>query len=129
MNVLNDTSTRDGEQLCQIILKSIHNCRSLEVMIQTNSDGRTNACMHIHQTDIVTTMSCSPQSGLQKVSTKVSLPSLQDDLGQYFLPFVSFQHIKGTYYLMIYLVVKTECRMSKARGFLTFRSNQYSQRI
>ena len=35
MNVANGTSTHDGEELCQIILKSIHNCR--------RKDGPTHA--------------------------------------------------------------------------------------
>ena len=52
MNVSNGTWTRDGEQFCQIILKSIHNCRSY---------GRTDTCTHTHRTLIVTTMSHKAQ--------------------------------------------------------------------
>ena len=58
-HVSNCTAIRLGEQLCQIILKSMHKCR---IMAQTNLDGCTHArrthhaCMHIHWTDIVTTM-------------------------------------------------------------------------
>ena len=35
-NVLNSTSARDGELFCQVILKSIYNCRSY------GPDGRTH---------------------------------------------------------------------------------------
>ena len=69
MNVWNGTSTHDGEQLCQIILKSINNCRSYGLDKFRWTEGRTHlltlACMHVrtHQTVIVTTMSRSPQRG------------------------------------------------------------------
>ena len=43
-NVSNGTSSRDGEQLCQIILKSIHNCRSYGLRDFERTDGR----MHTH---------------------------------------------------------------------------------
>ena len=41
-------------------------------MVWTNSDGHTHtdACTYIHQTVIVTTMSCSPQAGS---TTKINL--------------------------------------------------------
>ena len=48
-NVSNGTSTHDGEQSCQIILKSIHNCRSYGL----DKFGRMHGCMHIHQTVIL----------------------------------------------------------------------------
>ena len=38
------TSTPDGEHLCQIILKSIHNCRSYG----PDKFGRTDGCMRKH---------------------------------------------------------------------------------
>ena len=41
---LNGTCTRDGEQLCQIILKSIHNCRSYG----PDKFGRMDARTHRH---------------------------------------------------------------------------------
>ena len=44
--VSNGTSTSDGEQLCQIILKSIHNCK---VMVLTNWDAHKHPPMHAHK--------------------------------------------------------------------------------
>ena len=43
-NLQNGTSTYDGEQLCQIILKSIHNCRSYSL----DNFGWTHACKQAH---------------------------------------------------------------------------------
>ena len=61
------TSIQYGEQLCQIILNSITNT---EVLIQTNPDGWTHAWMHaqthIHISELLITMSRSPQMGLTK---------------------------------------------------------------
>ena len=70
INFRNGTSTNDGEQMYQIILKSIYKCRSYGPD-RINSDGQRNAHTHVltlgwtytHQTVIVITMSCSPQSG------------------------------------------------------------------
>ena len=62
-HVSNGTYTHDGEQFCQIILKSIHN---FEVMVWTNSDRRMDVLTHIQRTVIVKTMSCSPQAGSTK---------------------------------------------------------------
>ena len=53
---LNGTSPPKGQQLCQIVLKSMHYCTSY------GPDGGT----HIHRTKIVTTMSHLPASGLDK---------------------------------------------------------------
>ena len=49
----------DGEQLCQVILKSIHNSRSYCPDKFERTHGRTN----MHRTIIVTTISHSPQAG------------------------------------------------------------------
>ena len=62
-NVSKGTSTSDGEQLGQIILKSIHNCRSYV----PDKLRCTHAPMQIHQTVKVTTMSHSSQAGLTKM--------------------------------------------------------------
>ena len=53
-NVSNGTSTRNGEHLWLIILKSVHYCRSYG---QIRTDGRTRAHTHIYRTVIVTAMS------------------------------------------------------------------------
>ena len=65
-NVSNGTSTCDGKHLCHIIMKSIYNCRGFGSDKFEQTDGR----MHIHQTDIVTILSGSPQVG----STKMVFP-------------------------------------------------------
>ena len=52
VNASNSKSTHDGEQLCQINLQSIYNCRSYG----PEKFGRMEGCMHIHQTVIVITM-------------------------------------------------------------------------
>ena len=45
-NVSNGTVTPLGEQLCQIILKSMHKCRKIA---RTNPDGCMDAqCAHAH---------------------------------------------------------------------------------
>ena len=66
-NVSNGSSPPQGQQLCQIVLKSMH---FVQVMVRTNSDGRTDTLTHgrthIHRTKIVTTMSRLPASGLDK---------------------------------------------------------------
>ena len=54
------------EELCQNILKSIHNCRSYGPDKFGQTDAHTNAGMHEHQTIIVRIMSCSPQAGSTK---------------------------------------------------------------
>ena len=59
MYVSNGTSTCDGEQLCQIILKFIHNCRSYG----PDKFGRTDA----HNKLVVITMSRSLQAGFTKI--------------------------------------------------------------
>ena len=51
-NSENGTSTHDGEQLCQIILKFIHNyCRNYG----PDKFGQTDGSMHRNRTVIVTT--------------------------------------------------------------------------
>ena len=66
-NVSNGTSTRQGELLCQTILKYMHKCRSYG----PDKSGRTHAQRtHIHRTDIVTTMSRSSQAGSTKMPEK-----------------------------------------------------------
>ena len=78
MNASYSISTHDREQLCQIILKSIHNCgvcACMCVCVGPDKFGRAQAHMHIHQTVIVPTMSRSPQAGLTKtiVNTIIAL--------------------------------------------------------
>ena len=65
-NVLNGTSTRDGEQLCEIILKYIHNCRSYGPDNLGRTHARTHGRMHVHRIVVVTTMPRSPQVGSKK---------------------------------------------------------------
>ena len=50
-NVSNGTSTHDGEQLCQIILKSIHTCRtySLDKFGWTDTHTQKHAHTRAHQ--------------------------------------------------------------------------------
>ena len=57
-NVSNGTSAHDGEQLCQIILKSINNCRSYgqDKFRQTHALMHTHRRTYIHGTVIVTNM-------------------------------------------------------------------------
>ena len=62
-NVSNGTSRRDGEQLCQIILQSIHNCGSYG----PGRFGRTDGRMPVLRTVIVTTVSRLPQAGWTKI--------------------------------------------------------------
>ena len=50
------------QQLCQIILKSMHKCRSYGL----DKPGRTNARMHVYLSKIVTAMSRFTTSGLDK---------------------------------------------------------------
>ena len=61
-NVSNGTSPPQGQQLCQIVLKSMHYCTSYG----PDKSGRTHGRTHIHRTKIVTTMSRLPGSGLDK---------------------------------------------------------------
>ena len=63
-NVSNGTFPPQGQQLCQIVLKSMHYCTLLSGQIQTCAwtNGRTD----IHRTKIVTTMSRFPASGFDK---------------------------------------------------------------
>ena len=49
----------------KFILKSMHKCRSYG---PDKSERMHNTRTHIHQTEIVTTMSCSPQAGLTKIA-------------------------------------------------------------
>ena len=89
-NVSNGTSTRDREQFCQIILKSIP---FVEVMVRMNSDGRTHASTetrtHIRRTVVVTTVSRSPQAGSTKtliyltVCTNFRLHTTRSDFSRY----------------------------------------------
>ena len=55
------TSTRRGQQLCQIILKSLHICTSYDL----DKSGWTHDAQrtHIHRTGVVTIMPRSPQAG------------------------------------------------------------------
>ena len=69
-NVSKGTYTSDGERLCQIILKSINNCRSYDPDKFWRSDAHTRECMPIHQTVIVTPMSYSSQVGSTKKKTE-----------------------------------------------------------
>ena len=55
-NVSNDTFPPQGQQVCQIVLKSMH----------YKPDGGTYGRTHIHRTNIVTTMSRLPAIGLHK---------------------------------------------------------------
>ena len=71
-NVSNGTSTCQGKQLCQIILKFMHKCR---LMARTIPDGRTdtrthNTRTHIHRTEVVTTLSRAPQADSTKIQTQ-----------------------------------------------------------
>ena len=59
-NVSNGTSPLQGQQLCQIVLKSMHYCTSYGPDKFGLMHGRT----HIHGTKIVTTMSRLPAIGL-----------------------------------------------------------------
>ena len=61
-NVSNGTSPPQRQQLCQIVLKSMHFCSSYG----PDKSGQTHGCMHIHRTTIVTTMSRLPTSWLNK---------------------------------------------------------------
>ena len=63
--VSNDTFTPWEQQLCQIILKSMHKCFSY-IQILTDTQHKHEQCMYIHRTEIVTTMSRSPQAGWTK---------------------------------------------------------------
>ena len=61
-DVSNDTSTPQGEQLCQSILKFMHKCRI------NCPDKSTHAQhTHIHWTEFVTTMSLTLQAGPIKI--------------------------------------------------------------
>ena len=65
-NVSNGTSLPQGQQLCQIVLKSMHYCTSYG----TDKFGRMHGRTHIHRKKIVTTMSRLPLSGLDKKMLK-----------------------------------------------------------
>ena len=69
-NVSNGTSPLQGQQLCQIVLKSMHYCTSYG----PDKSGRTHGRTHIHRTKIVTTMSRLPASGLDNKLCSSSLP-------------------------------------------------------
>ena len=60
--VSNGSSPPQGQQLCQIVLKSMHYCTSYG----PDKCGRTHGRTHIHWTKIVATMSRLPASGLDK---------------------------------------------------------------
>ena len=76
-SVSNGTSTHQGEQLCQIILKPMHKCRSYSPDKPGQMDAHMHAqYMHIHQTEIVTTMSRSPQVGSTKIQQWAGLEIL-----------------------------------------------------
>ena len=60
--ISNGTCPPQGQQLCQIVFKSMHYCTSY----CPDKSGRTHGCTHIHRTKIVTTMSHLPASGLDK---------------------------------------------------------------
>ena len=67
-NVSNGMSPPQGQQMCQIVLKSMHYCTSYGPDKSGQMHGRmhwlTHWCTHIHRTKIVTTMSRFPASGL-----------------------------------------------------------------
>ena len=65
-NVLNGTSSQ-GQQLCQMVLKSMHYCTSYGPDKFGLMHEQMHGCTHIHQTKIVTTMSRLPASGLDKI--------------------------------------------------------------
>ena len=64
-HVSNGTSTLQGQQLSQIILKSMHQCTSYDRLIWTDTHTP-----NIHRTEAVTTMSQLPQAGLTKMVQK-----------------------------------------------------------
>ena len=61
-NVLTGTSPLQGQQLCQIGLKSMHYC----TRYGPDKFGRTHGRTQIHRTKIVTNMSRLPANGLGK---------------------------------------------------------------
>ena len=63
-NISNGSSTCDGELLCHINLKSIHNCRSYSPDKFAWIDEWTHKRRHIPRTVLVTIMSHSPPAGL-----------------------------------------------------------------
>ena len=65
-NVSNGTSPPQGQQLCQIVLKSMHYCTSYGPDKSGQTHGWMHWCTHIHRTKIVTIMSRLPASGLGK---------------------------------------------------------------
>ena len=64
-NISNGTSPPQGQQLCQIHLKSMHYCTSFG----PDKSGQTHGPMHIHRTKIVKPMSPYPQTGSTKMCT------------------------------------------------------------
>ena len=78
-NVSNSTSSPRGQQLSQVILKSMHKCTSYS---PDNPNGRTHvARTHTHRTEVVTTtyMSCSPQAGSTKKYLETELNPKPND--------------------------------------------------
>ena len=69
-NVSNGTSTGDGEQMCQIILKFMHNL----ISYGPEKFGRT----HIHQTHVETTMPRSLPAGSTKIFETPTLIDISD---------------------------------------------------
>ena len=63
-NVSNGTFPPQGQQLCRIVLKSMHYCTSYGPDKSGRTDVRTDARTHIHRTKIVLSMSRLPASGL-----------------------------------------------------------------
>ena len=59
------TSTSEGERLCQIILKYIHNCRSYGQDMFGQTDAHTYTKLSLLQL-----MSRSPHAGLTKIDSK-----------------------------------------------------------
>ena len=75
-NVSNSTFPPQWQQLCQIVLKSMHYCTSYG----PDKSGRMQRCTDIQQTKIVTTMSLYPQDGSKKIQNKTLMHLQQTQL-------------------------------------------------
>ena len=81
-NDSNGTSPLQGQQLCPIVLKSMHYCTSYG----PDKSGWTHGRKNIHQTKTVTTMSRLPASRLDKndwIGTKISDRNRNPHLNKY----------------------------------------------
>ena len=72
-NVSNGTSPPQGQQLCYIILKSMHKCKSCGPDKSGWTYTSMHACTHIHLSKIVTAMSLFTASRLNKMNTCAKL--------------------------------------------------------